>query len=98
MSFICFLCYHLLSPLEILFDNHIMLQLDPVQMLISLLFFVFDLLILLLVDLSDDLFSLESPLHVLSKHLFHSLFLGLLMLLLLLPNFLSEFASLEYFI
>ena len=75
-----------------------MLQLDPVQMLISLLFFVFDLLILLLVDLSDDLFSLESPLHVLCKYLFHSLFLGLLMLLLLLPNFLSEFAGLEYFI
>ena len=51
------------------------------------------LLLLLLVDFLDDLFSLKPPLHVLREDLLHALLLRFLMLLLLLSQFLSELPS-----
>jgi hypothetical protein len=67
-----------------------MLLADARQVLICTLFLMLYLLLLLFVDLLDNLFSFEPPLHVLRKDFFHPLFLRLFMLFLLLSQFLSE--------
>ena len=98
MSSIGFLSDHFPSPLQLFFHEKFMLLADARQVLICALLLMLNLFLLLLVDLLDDFFSFEPPLHVLCEDLLHFLLFCLLMLFLLLSQFLSEFSCLLNFL
>ena len=98
MSSISFLSDHFPSPLQLFLYDKLMLLTDARQVLICALLLMLNLFFLLLVDLLDDFFSFEPPLHVLCKFLLHFLLFRLLMFFLLLSQFLSEFSCLLNFL
>jgi hypothetical protein len=88
---------HLLPPSQLLFHQVIMLQLDSVKVLRRPLLIVLDLLLLFLIDAFHYFLRFQSPLHILSEDLLHTLFFLFFVFFLLLSQFLCKLPGLIYF-